>query len=75
MLVMQVLLQNKKKLRFKLLIWLNLIGLFNLNNISKKYNNNNKKIDKKINNIKITMKLVKGKLNKTIKFNYQAIQF
>lgn len=55
--------------------WLNLIGLFNLNNISKKYNNNNKKIDKKINNIKITMKLVEGKLNKTIKFNYQVIQF
>jgi hypothetical protein len=57
------------------LAWLNLIGLFNLNNISKKYNNNNKKIDKKINNIKITMKLVEGKLNKTIKFNYQVIQF
>jgi len=73
MLVMQVLL--KKKIRFKLLAWLNLIGLFNLNNISKKYNNNNKKIDKKINNIKITMKLVEGKLNKTIKFNYQVIQF
>jgi hypothetical protein len=73
MLVMQVLL--KKKIRFKLLAWLNLIGLFNLNNISKKYNNNNKKIDKKINNIKITMKLVESKLNKTIKFNYQVIQF
>ena len=70
---MQVLL--KKKIRFKLLAWLNLIGLFNLNNISKKYNNNNKKIDKKINNIKITMKLVESKLNKTIKFNYQVIQF
>lgn len=34
--VMQVLLKNKTKLRFKLLAWLNIIGLFNLNNISKK---------------------------------------